>query len=387
MKRVPMAARFLSITAVLIIFTAQIHASIYYPQKIGVSCDKKSEFAGICLVLQKTLFTLADSDTNILLYPGDKTDLEALGVKETGAGVVLSIEKKVTNYRAVLYLQKDENNTLLDDSTELTGKDIISSIRPAALKLLSFLKTAFPMVKAEQKTVETVKVGVSEFESAEPAFSIRLTPGFTSFYTGMGLIQSSAGTNSIGNGQSVQFEGLFRCREWNAELGAGLFYFGDSGLSLRLHAGAGYGIFGSLFIIGFDAEYFNSGFNYSGGLAISNIDLTGASLNTILIGPALQFNVTRDYYIKLSAGLPFFLSGSGNLYLTNNTTIHINPNDSSGPPFIDILINFKIAPGWRLNINYLSYSAGVNNINVNGINIQDYFYNLYHLGFGIEYEL
>ena len=192
---------------------------------------------------------------------------------------------------------------------------------------------------------------------------------------------------AIGDGQSVQIEGLLKYREWNAMLGAGIFFFGDLGQSLRLHAGAGYGIFGSLVIIGFDAEYFSSSFNYSGGLAMSNIDLTGASINTFLIGPALQFNITRDYYIKLSAGLPFFLYGAGNLYLTNNINVPINLNDSSGPPFINILINFKIAPDWSLDINYLSYSAGVKNINSNGINIQDYFFNLYHLGIGIEYEL
>lgn len=285
MKRVQVAAKLLTFTSVLIIFTAGIYAADYHPQKIGISYDKKSEYAGICLVLQKTLFTLADGDTNILLYPGDKTDLEALGVKEISAGVVISVVKKGTNYKAALY-REGENNVLLDDSTELAGKDIISSIHPAAMKLLSILKNGFPMEKEEQKTVETVKVGVSEFETAGPVFSIRLTPGFSSFYTGMGLPGSSIGTNAIGDGQSVQIEGLLKYREWNAMLGAGIFFFGDLGQSLRLHAGAGYGIFGSLVIIGFDAEYFSSSFNYSGGLAMSNIDLTGASINTFLIGPA-----------------------------------------------------------------------------------------------------
>lgn len=92
----------------------------FYPQKVGVSYNNKGDFAGICSLLQKTLFSLAEGDTNIVLYSGDKSDLETLDVKEINANITITLATSGLNYQVVLYRTGDKP-VLLDD-TVVFGK-------------------------------------------------------------------------------------------------------------------------------------------------------------------------------------------------------------------------------------------------------------------------
>ncbi len=396
-----MTERFLSLTVLLIIFTAPAYAdSLYYAQKIGISYDKKSDAAGICAILQKNILAFSEGDTNILLYPGEKSDLETIGLKEINAGVMITLAKKGVNYKVSLY-QTGDKTVLLDDTVEIGGKDIVSSVLTAARKLFDILKADFPLKKKEElKTVEVVKVGVSEFESAIPVFSVRLIPGFSAVSSGLGFSSNEIGTNLSGNGFSLQLEGIFSCLEWNAWLGAGMFHYGEYGDTYRFHTGAGYGIFGSLIILGLDADFFFSRFKPGGGQTVTpNINFPSADIFTFTIGPVFQFNITKTYYIQVSAGIPLGTASADlNFNQQGITNYKIKLTNPAGPPFLHFLFNFEVAPKWRIGLDYFMYSAGLDfDLQQDWINagyditggtyIKAYKYSLTQIGLGIEYEL
>jgi hypothetical protein len=365
-----------------------VHAeSPYYAQKIGVTYDKKGPYPGICSMLRETLLSISEGDTNILLYPGGMEDLGVLGVKEINAGVIIGLEKNGSNY-AVTLSRQDDNTALPGSGFELPGRDTVSGFQPAARKILNILKTGFPMQKQEDiKIIDVVRTGVSEFESEKPRFSLRITPGLSELISSAylnGNVQNG-GTNIENNGFSFQGDGLFRYREFNAWLGGGVFNFGNYGQTWRLHAGAGYGLFGSLFIIGADADYFHTDFYGSGLSVYNNINMPDAELDDFIVAPVLQINITKGYYIQVSFMFsPLFQGGS-----INPEGLPVNPPNPQGPCFIHILFNFEVIPGWRVGLDYLRYSAGLGSGsggNSSVVSIDQIGYTFSQLGLGIEYE-
>ncbi len=375
----------------------------YYAQKIGVSFDKKGEYAGICKILRETLLSLADSDSNIQLFSGDKSDLETLSVNSINASVIIIIDTNGLNYRVGLYKTGEktgEKLELLDNSIEFGRRDVIASIQPAARKMLDILKADYPMMKKEElKTVELVKVRVSEFESTNPSISVRLTPGFTELNSQLSYQQQgnssnggggglNVGTNLAGGGPSVRAEGILSWYAWNAWLGGGILTTGGFGYTSCLNAGAGYGIFGSLIILGLEFDYFNTHFTSGGLMAGTDLNFPSGDIQNFTLCPVLQFNITKSYYIRFASGLPTPGNGTLNFNQQGISNYNSNFSDSAGPPYIDILFNFEVVPRFRISLDYMRYAVGTsdNYQLTNGMNFSSFRYTIVQLGLGFEYE-
>jgi hypothetical protein len=373
----------------------------YYSQRIGLDVDTGSKYTNISTIIVKTVLSLAEDDSNIIIYPGDEPDLETLGIRNLNARILVRTDKKGVNFKISLF-EEGTNKILLDDSVEFSSRDIVFSVKSAALKLLDTLEADFPRKKIEEvKQIEQVKETVSEFESAVPVWSISLTPGLSSLNTSLLLTSSNNGNNGNSSnfqntGYSLQADALFRYREWNASLGAGLFLFGSEGQTISCHIGGGYGIFGSLIIVGIDAQLFLNHFVPPGGGVIFTSSNQNESVSwieftagNILICPTLQFNITQSYYIILQAGLPLRLS-SGTISFDSNSVKTVF-NDSAGPPFVKFLFNIALSRDWRINIEYFWYSIRLNNNSMDQnyaagpFYINSFSYNMTEIGVGIEY--
>ncbi len=394
-------------------------ADEYYFQKIGIAADTNSKYPGISVMIVKTLLSLSEDDTNLVLYPGDNSDLETLGIKELNGNVLVKTDKKGINYKIGLYL-KGTTNVLIDDSVEFQTHDTVFSVKPAAMRVLGILEAQFPKKKIEEiKQVEEVKESVSEFETATPRFSIGLTPGYCEFNTSISLkdtngMNSGNGFNTNAafnnNGFSLEAEGLMRYRELNLWLGAGLYMMGKDNYTASGHIGGGYGIFGSLIILGVDADLFLNHFTAPGtGSFLSNTspnisntgtyaNWTGADTSTILLCPSFQFNITKSYYIKFEAGIPLGLS-SASIYFNQptNTTVKTKLNNSNGPPYIKFVFSFEVVPNLRMNLEYFIYSTLLNfdkesdaytsEYAVGNAFVNSFHYDLTQIGLGLQYEL
>jgi hypothetical protein len=375
----------------------------FYVQKIGLTYDKKGEFAYIAALIQKTVLAMAENDTNIFLFPGDKIDLETIGIRELNANINMIIEKNSSNYIIGLYQSGDKSRPMGFSET-FGGREIIPEIQPLARKILDFIKAGFPLKKIEElKKIEIEKIGVSEFETLNPVIGLRFLPGLSTLNTGLGFQINNSG--NIGSeltdpSFSMQAEGILRYRAWNAWIGGGLLYTGQYGQTYRVNAGAGYGIFGSLIILGIEADYFESSFLGRNQLAAASgtetINYPDGKLSFYTLGPVIQFNITRAYYIQLSFGIALGSPSVNFNFSQPQTNTSMSLNNFQGPAFLDLLFNFEVAPRWWIGLNYMIYGAGINNNNNGGSSGQDYIdpvsavtgyrYNLNILGIGIEYE-
>lgn len=408
-----MALRIIALTLFLTLFFSTLNAaggkpentagSDYYLQKVGLTYDKKGEYAYIASLLQKAVLSLAEGDTNILLFPGDKSDLDTLGLKELNANINIIIGKNATNFSIGLYQSGDKSMPMGFNET-FVGKELIPEIQPLSRKILDFIKARYPLKKIEElKTVEVEKIGVSEFETLSPVFSLRLVPGLSTLNTGLGFQISNNGGigSSISDPSfSLQAEGILRYRAWNAWAGGGLLYTGQYGDTYRVQAGAGYGIFGSLIVLGIEGDYFLTHFSGKNQVAGTNgtetVDYPGEDLSFYTLGPVLQFNITKSYYIQLSLGFALGSPSASLNFSQPQTNITIALNNFQGPAFLNLLFSIEVLPKWRIGLDYMIYSAGMNNNN-NSSGGSQYFidsvseatgyrYSLNLLGLGIEYE-
>ncbi len=391
------------------------------PQKVGIMVDRNSENYSIDLILQKSILSGADGLKNIYIFPGDKEDLEITGIKELNVNLLLLTEFK-DGFYTVNFYDADNKPVLMGDSIVFPKDNLTGYIDNVSRLILSNLIKQYPeKPKKELKTIETIKIKLSEFESLKPSYSIRIIPNFISINQIELRIKynSSDGNNYdndmklSGNPMSAIAELLFKYRQWN--LNAGFGGSTDTGTTLpsyssTIYGGFGYGLFGSLIILGANAYYQNANFKNKTNTTISysdygtnhsnSINIPDVTYQAFLIALTLQLNITKDYYIMVTGAFPTIWNSVSFDFkdTANSAPSGFSLNSSSGPPYIDILFNFTIFKKWKLLLDYSFMSAAFNSDDQgnngqpkpadigNNFYLRNFSINQIHLGAGLEYE-
>lgn len=346
------------------------------PQKIGISVDKNNENYSIDLILLQAVLSTAADIKNIYFFSGDKADLEVMGIKELNGSVLLKSVTKNEYYVVELY-SIDQSPSLLDDSIKIQTNNFINSVGTASAQVVTIISNKYPpKQKKELKKIETVTIGLSEFEPLNPVWSVRVIPSINMdsvevkymFQPLTNQGSNDKGRKLAGSSVSADVDFLYHYRFYNASFGfsgntGGNDFF--SSYSFSGNAGGGIGLFGSLFVLGAQV-YYQYWLLYPVGDVKTEVwddqaqikyyytvPIPNIICQSFMLAMTMQLNITKDYYIFVSSALPFSL---------NSTTLEFRGSDYnapefsfnsfSGPPFLRLIFHWSVNKNWSVIANY-----------------------------------
>jgi hypothetical protein len=374
-------------------------------QKIAVTLDKNSGNYSVDLILQKALLSESLGTKDIILYSGQKEDLETLGIEKINGGILLKTARNTDTYTVELY-SIDKEPLLLNQSIKFRAENFAANIDDIAKRILKAILSLYPpKQKDELKTIETVKIKLSEFEPIQPAWNIYLMPGFGMQNISMRLSDSngsSSDQNNFEDNKATYFlasEFFLRIHQWNFNLGV------SGGIPLgnfSANVGAGFGFFGSVIVLGIEGAFFHGRFlsqaqnSFVINSITNQVNFPDVSYNIFCLGSRIQINITKNYYILFSVG--GFLWNKANLDFKSPDfqSADIYFNESSGP-YMKFLLNWGLAKKLRLNVFYTYYSLIFQSnyaynkiapiqIKSDGTSIKGFTIKEFRLGLGLEYE-
>jgi hypothetical protein len=354
-------------------------------QAVGLGIDKKSANYNIDRILKKVVMSVAVSNSRVKIYSVDKADLEFSGINDLNGKVLMKAVKKAGFYQLELYRADDEKtNVLFNDSVRLYLKNFGDTVDDIARQVVSNIAVQYPPKPLRELTsINIVRVKLSEYESQNGYWSVGVIPSYNIMDLRCGVTKAS---NSSGNyektfqnrGGSVNVEGVYRIQQWTFIVGVAGSMGGwnetpyhASFNDLNFNGTAGYGLFGSLFVIGLDVALnlgnyrtdFISYDTYTNLLVVPDISYRSFQLNLFL-----QINISKDYNITFSAGPPIPLDFFNHIELDFNkngkypdyANVTVPATWMFGLPQIKLSLNFRLFPNWWLRVYYDIFGPSFN---------------------------
>ncbi len=353
MKKLPLFLSFL-------LWASLSHAAETVVQRIGLSLDPKSPNRNIELVLRKVILSVEERNQNVRITSADKADLEFSDIRELNGNVLMRMVRKSGVYQIELY-QADRDTALIDDSTRLSLREFGSKVEETAVKLAGIIAKKFPPKPVQELTrIDVKKVVLSEFESQSGYWSVAVMPAYANIDQEFRVSMSNEGEREKyfnQPGWSVQAEAIYRVQKWNFGVRVSGGMAGGEDYSSVIGSGnifAGYGLFGSLFILSVEANVFYAGMTTDWVNPDTNFQMHAPVVSILAVQPGfgLQFNLTRDYFIYFSVMLPFEYNHLGLDFSRVPSYQNLALKSNGGIPFITFLLNMRIAGGLRAILSY-----------------------------------
>lgn len=400
-------------------------------QSVGIVIDRKSPNHNVERILKKVILSVSVSNRNIRLFSSDSADIEYTGIQSLNGTVLIRTVRKTGVYQVELY-QIDKQTNRFDDSARIALKDFGDRVDDIALQIISNIGARFsPKPLRELTKIDLVKVKLSEYESQDGFWTLSVIPAYnlSMAYTSLRSSNFNGGDSREktmrNNGGSVSVEGIYRLQQWNfsAFAGTGMGGWNETNFhasynEFRVSGMAAYGFFGSVIVLGVEPTF--SFFRYTTDYTNYHIQDMGGGTNTtnVLVAPNvtmrnlslniyLQVNISKDYYISFSAGLPFYgdffyglnldFSKNGLFPAYQSVNVPTDMIDSGGPPFIRVTLNFRLFPPLWLRVCYenqtVSFYKSKNNKEIDlpvatgmDMRLDSFRMSMTRIGLGINYE-
>lgn len=348
-------------------------------QSIGIVIDRKSPNYNVERILKKVILSVAVSNKNVKLFSSDSADIEYTGIKELNGTVLIKTVKKAGVYQVELY-QIDNKTNRFDETVRLALKGFSDRVDDIAIQIVSNISVQFPPKPMKELTkIDLVKVKLSEYESQEGFWSLTVIPAYSIlkiYYSTMSIGPDSMIEKTfLNNGVSLDLEATYRVQQWNFMLGAGGSYggwgegqFHGTTYDMYFTGMAGYGIFGSLIILGIQPYYHYGSFSsdYYDIIYTTNVPAPDVTAQILQINLYIQINISKDYYIVFSGGPPIPADFFSDMWLDFNknglyplfTKTKLSPLYTSGMPMLQIKFNFRIIGSWWMQLFYDSGGPG-----------------------------
>lgn len=412
----------ISLLVMTVFLAYPLFAADLTTQSVGLSIDKRSPNYNIDLILKKVILSVAASNQNVRMYSSDKQDLEFTGIKELNGDVLMKAVKKGGAYQVELYDagETGKKPVLFDDTVRLTLKEFGDTVDDTALKIINIIAKKFPQKPAAQLTkINLVKIKLSEYESQDGYWSLTVMPAFSLLDIDASIRKvsgSSFGKMFKGKGGSLYVEGIYRYQQWTFGAGASASIGGWTEDNMHAsfndyyaHVMFGYGLFGSLIIVGFQPEFYYLNYNtdytnfntyYSNTLIAPNIRFRHLQLFFFL-----QINISKDYYITFLSGppIPGDIFNGMNLDFNKNgqyssySNVNVPGDWINGGFYIRLILNFRLFSSWWLRFNYDTLTPSFSRYNNNQNNtliittdgqfqLENLNINKTRIGLGIQYD-
>lgn len=341
-------------------------------QSIGIVIDKKSPNYNVERILKKVILSVSSSNRNVRLYSSDSADLEYTGIKELNGNVLIKTVKKSGNYQIELY-SLDTKTNRFDNSIQMSLKDFGDRVDDIALQVASNISLQYPPKPLRELTkIDIIKIKLSEYESQEGFWSLSVIPAWGLMNISTGFFASMSDSRELHfscNGADGNVEATYRLQQWNFMISAGggmgwgnnkdyqgsFYNFYASGM-------AGYGIFGSLIILGLEPTYYYGQFknNMTTVLNTQTVPFPDLTVQLIQFNMFIQVNISKDYYITFSAGPPLPLDFFTDIWIDFNKNgaypdylmVKAPALYANGMPMIKIRFNFRLFSSWNMQLMY-----------------------------------
>jgi hypothetical protein len=397
-------------------------------QTVGLSIDKRLRSYNIDRVLKKVVLSVAVSNKSVNVLSSDSDDLEIAGIGAINGNVLMKTEKKGAFYQVGLYEsdpQSGKPDKLFDDTLKLPIAQFSESVDDIALKILDRIALKFPPKPLRELTkIDMIRVKLSEYESPDGFWSLTVSPTYDSLSMYFSLSYSNTPGGSVykyfnHNGGDLDVEAVYRIQQWTLGFGAngGAGYWSESATienssyyDFSIRGIFGYGLFGSLVVIGLEPRFYRAEVTMNGTtLAGTNrINAPNVTSQRLALYTFIQVNISKDYNLSASVGMPipllyemradFSRSGSDPAYNNLNILPPASIFSSDGMNF-KLKFNFRIFSEWWLNLYSETVVAGYNYETGNTIDPNKYFtdaagqyqvkkigFSKTRLGLGVRYD-
>jgi len=364
----------------LVLSVSLLYPSDLFLQKVILVPENNSAFYNFNIMLAKAALSSPLNGKNIIVIDGEPGITDRTNFQHISGIITLNTLSNTNGF--FIELHDNEGKELpYFTPIPLDPDKIVDSLPDIGDKIIKGLESIYkPMHKEEIIQVEKVVVNYSEFEPLKPLCKLTLGPEIS--FNGLGIsISTYSNGNSWSGGSiapaayaySLAAEILLEYHEWS------FFAAGSAGLPIgndNFRIGLGYGLFGSILILGLEGIYYGECIQPGGYFSYSSwgsgipttyqVLYPEVFLNSGGAGIVIKINITTNYSLELRAGGLFW--AQENLVFNNPVYNNLTLNGNT-PPVLSFRINLRLFPGYMFNLdftylnvnNYYNSGNGFNN--------------------------
>ena len=371
------------IAALLFLLSAsRVFSGDLVPQHVALGADKKAPFYNFDILFQKAALSSRSNGQNVIVLEYDPSLPE--GTNQAPVSGII-IVKTITNSDGYFVLLFDNTGSRIPSAAEIPFdlNNIVDSLPDMGDKIVKALEGAYkPVPKEDIVKIENVVITYSQFEPLKPVWTLTVGPGnrlqrFGCFGNHQFRERKRRRRNRSGlpGGLSYMLAAdiLYQYHEWSLfAAGAAGFPFGNDNARI----GFGYGLFGSIFVIGIEGMYYGQSFQpggnfnfYSGGGMNQNIyqiPFPDLFIQGAGAGIVMKLNIETNFSIEFRAGGLFWNEAA--LNFNNSAFSNVMLNGNTPNPVISVRLNVGLIPGSRFILDYSYIASQFSYQNYNGNN-------------------
>ncbi len=388
--------------------SSNLFGSDRIPQRVELIMDTNSQLP-VVFTIYEAVLAMATNLNELVLVSSDSNEQVQINIKNIHGRVLLSFTQTDGVGKLELSSIKNDQTNVFDSVLIPNLSNWVGNVDGLAANVLDKIKKHFPPRKKKVlEKLEIHKRKVSAFEPIKPKIKVHVLPINALFRLNEEAFvlntQDSSEDNRRVEAQTGGF-GVAAGVEWHYLnwLLAGEFTYLPHGSVMSFYGMTG--LFNSLILFGLGVNRIEGGFNiteqWKFNQVVTNITAPSFQGSRWVLSTALQVNMRPGYFFRFCTGVLDFGQNYQFTYpagfgVTESMNVHSNP------PFMDILLNMEVYPGWNLLFRYVFSNVkiytDINNLpNVPtpyymgdiGSNYKLYFsdmrFDMIHYGVGVEH--